>query len=219
MTLQRSAVAGDTNYIGTDIGDLRDNLADWIDKIDDTIAILVTSRNEVTERREDLDFPDSILDFIQTMIGELQRFNSDFERLFDELPVSIEHKHYEVSQMLYRRCRELDHLCRHFKAEHINIELRSETNRPLLDRIYEESRGMVLDLGDLNGFSRRLKALAEKQGRKAKLYLEDMEILHLKPNIFGLGINLNYLFKRIWGLYKSKQSRRNDDRSQQRGKS
>lgn len=210
MALKRSAVAGDTNYIGTDISDLRDNLTDWTDKLDDTISTLLISRHEVLGRHHELSNLDSILEFIETMISEFQGFNADLEMLFQGLPVSIEDRHIEISLTLYRRSRELDFLCRHFKAEHINVSLENENNRPLLDRIYKESRGMVLDLSDLNGFSQRLKSLAGNQERPAKISIEDIEILHLKPNIFGLGINLNYVFKRIFGLVKSWRSRRNN---------
>jgi len=66
-----------------------------------------------------------------------------------------------------------------------------------LDRIYKESRSQMLAYRSLFNLAMNLKTFVGTPESDRSLSIDDLDILELKPNIFGIGLNLNYLIKRL----------------------
>jgi len=63
-----------------------------------------------------------------------------------------------------------DNHCQNFKNDHIERELKDETLRhSLIDPIYEETRGMIIDYLDISNLVRRLEALVGTKDAKNSL--------------------------------------------------
>ncbi len=79
--------------------------------------------------------------------------------------------------------------------------------RPLLDDIYAETRDEIINYADLHNVIPRLKTYIGsklKQEDNHGLTIDDTEAIELKPNIFGIGLNLNYIIKRLKQLFMRK---------------
>lgn len=126
MTLPRSPFAGDTNYFGATLQDLVAHLTDWRKITQETIDELARLRVDVVKNRDRLDEPESVLDFIDYMVNQFQRFLNDFGRIIRELPSSVEERHVELIRRLAERSRTLDQSCVLFKQEQIRRRLMDE---------------------------------------------------------------------------------------------
>jgi len=78
--------------------------------------------------------------------------------------------------------------------------------RPLIDTIYAETRDEIVNYTDLHNVIPRLKTYLGKtlKAEKHGLTIEDTEVLELKPNVFGVGLNINYMIKRLRQLFSRK---------------
>jgi len=66
-----------------------------------------------------------------------------------------------------------------------------------LDHIYAETRDQIIDYQDLSNVRYRLQALVGIPPETEREAMKDIDALELKPNFFGLGINLNHIIKRV----------------------
>lgn len=95
--------------------------------------------------------------------------------------------------------RDHEAFCVRFKDKQIDRSLRAEEGRHLLDPIYTETRGQIIDYQDLANVRYRLEALVGAAPDVSRKAIDDIDALELKPNFFGLGINLNHIIKRVAG--------------------
>ena len=212
MVLIRSAVAGDTDYAGTTLADIRINLSDRKKDAEDTIDELYVLRNQINENSSQVDRYGDVVDFIHLIVEELEKFLIDFDRLLKELPNSVEPRHPELVKQLARRNRELEWVCLDFKNEHINRRLRDENFRFLIDQIYKQSRSQLLDFRELSNLAERLKTFIKTRQAAGQLSVDDIDVFELKPNVCGVGINLNHLIKRALQLWKARSLSKRQDR-------
>lgn len=204
MALPRSPFAGDTNYFGATIQDLVAHLIDWRTMTQESIDELHKLRAEVVEKKDRLDERDGILDFIDYMVNQFQRFITDFDRIIRELPSSVEERHVELIRRLAQRGRTLDQSCVQFKQDYIRKPLKDERLRRLIDTVYSEPRSLTIDYADLFNLLGQLKTFVGTRVQSQQLSIEDVDVLELKPNVFGFGINLNHLVKRFGRWWKKK---------------
>jgi hypothetical protein len=204
MALPRSPFAGDTNYFGATIQDLVAHLNDWRKMTQETIDELNKLRADVVEKQDRLDEPVGVLDFIDYMVNQFQRFINDFDRIIRELPSSVEERHVELIRRLAQRGQTLDQSCVQFKQDYIRRPLKDERLRPLIDTVYSEARSMTIDYADLFNLLGQLKTFVGTRVESQQLSIDDVDVLELKPNVFGLGVNLNHLVKRFGRWWKKK---------------
>ncbi len=67
----------------------------------------------------------------------------------------------------------------------------------LVERLYEEGRNMALSMKDLSNLAERLDDFVGKKVVRKEKGKSIMDALELKPNWFGLGINLKKLASRL----------------------
>jgi hypothetical protein len=96
---------------------------------------------------------------------------------------------------LHRGSREADEMCVHFKRNHRLDALDPHDElQNLLAEAYRVTRDGVINLFDLSNLVPRLRTFATDAAESA----DDLtDALELKPNLFGIGVNLNYFLKRL----------------------
>lgn len=65
-----------------------------------------------------------------------------------------------------------------------------------------KNEGEIIDSGISNNF----KQLKNSGSTKTNSIVDDIDAVEMKPNICGIGINFNYIFKRILLFFKSKRN-------------
>lgn len=208
MTKKRSFIVGMTDYSGFSLDEMISHLCDWKETTTETIETLKKFLDEVNSKADRLDRPDDIKEYINTFIDLFERFVFDFQRLLEELPKGVRSRHIKLLEQLFTRSEMEDRTCATFKKEHICIELKDEALRTsLIDEIYRETRGMLHDYRDLSNLYRRLETFVEDMPEKKDEV--DLGGVELKPNFFGLGVNLNPWIKKMWEfLNRSKIERK-----------
>ena len=123
----------------------------------------------------------------------------DYDRLFVEIPSGVSEAHLEIISQMVTRSDFHEETCVQFKREHIVENLKDESMRSLLDQIYADTRGEIINYSDLHNVIVRFKTHAGNKPiyQRGGLSVDDVEALELKPNIFGIGLNLNYIFRRF----------------------
>lgn len=205
MTLKRSMAAGFTDYTGASREDILVHILDWKNNTDEAIALLSKHLKSVVDNCDRIYNPDDVKSYINYFIDLFKRYSSDFSLLLKELPVSIEARHVEMISQIYRSSKSEEPLCRDYKRTHISRALKDESLRySLIDQIYVDTRGMIDDYLDLSNLAYRLTALIGSKNSSNAIGTEDIDILEIKPNFFGIGINFNHLIKRIVRYIKGK---------------
>lgn len=206
MARRRSLFAGFTDYTGVDLPDIELHLREWRDNTEDVINFLAKCLREVDEQKELLDAPRAVRDYIEYFIDLFTRYRADLDRLLRDIPNGIRNTHIEILSQLFESSRFEEGYCVQFKHEHIERALEHEEVRPLLDGIYARSRDQIIDYRDLSNVVHRLKTFAAA-GDTLPTESEFAKGLELKPNFFGLGINLNFIGGRVKKWWRSKTRR------------
>jgi hypothetical protein len=162
-----------------------------------------TATSRVDEEACKLENPDDIRIYIDYFSDLFQRYLEDFERLVTGLPRGVHESHIEIISQIDRSSQLEEHRCLAFRQDHINHKLIDESARPLLDKIYRESRGMIIDYRDLSNLVPRLRTFVGSPYSG-----ESKELLQLKPTIYGVGIDLKQSARRLREWWKKKRSRK-----------
>lgn len=133
------------------------HLRDWRDNTVGSIKELKRLKGEVEAHQERIDEPKDILDYINYFLDLFTRYVGDFKRLLTELPRSVSDAHVQLVRQIFDSASREDRLCVIFKSEHIERGLKDEGLRWLVDRIYSESRSMLIDYRDLSNLVSRLR--------------------------------------------------------------
>ena len=184
-------------YLGLTLNDIRQNFITSRDETEITIDALSECLIETISNSAQLKNADDIVFYIECITEELQGFRNIFDWLIEELPKAVKEKHYEMLLEIAEYAKDLDYVCLEFKRQHLEGPLKDESMRWLLDRIYKESRSQMLAYRSLFNLAMNLKTFVGTPESDRSLSIDDLDILELKPNIFGIGLNLNYLIKRL----------------------
>jgi len=190
-----------TDYTGVSLEDIVEHLRDWKRNTDEAISLLEGHLSNVVNARDRLDGPEDIEGYIKACIDLFTRYSFDFGRLIQELPQRVEQRHIEIVNQIFRNSVNEDSTCTAFKRGHIERTLRDERLRGLLDRIYIDTRGMITDYRDLSNLAPRLRTFLGGSQPASKVSVDDVDALELKPNVLGIGLNVNYIFKRVWAFF------------------
>jgi hypothetical protein len=196
--IRRSPMAGMTNYGGASLSDLVEQLTVWHRDAARTANILRDCLGQVGENQSRLDTPHDIAQFIRRTLAVVDRFVADFGRLVDELPKEVLPAHLELTDQMLAQRDASDRWCIEFKNRHIESGVRDGEMRTLLETVYQEARTFFVDTLDLSNVAWRLKTfVGVAQGRREVVEARPADgalpALHLKPNVFGVGVNLNYV--------------------------
>jgi len=187
----------DATRFGAKLDDIQLHLIRLRSETEETIGVLDECLAETIKNRSQVNNVEEIGFFIECMAEEMQRFSNVFERLISELPTAVEPKHLRMLQEIVDYSKDLDHVCLEFKRQHIEAQLKDESLRWLIDRIYKESRSQILTFKSLSGLVINLETFVGTTGHDHSVSVDDIDAFELKPNFFGIGINLNYIVKRL----------------------
>jgi pyrimidine deaminase RibD-like protein len=163
----RALFAGMTDYTGIPLEIILSHLEKWRNNSTSTVDTLNRLENQVLACEDRLDFPREILEYISFFRDLFSRYAADFDRLLNELPNGVTSAHVELLQQLYKSAVFEERLCIRFKKEHIERRLKEESLRGLIDRIYAESRDMLIDCKDLSNLAPRLTTFVGTQRRNS----------------------------------------------------
>jgi hypothetical protein len=199
---------GDTDYTGVDLNDILHDLRDWHDALDETIIALGNIRVRLAAREGSPESRDGLnyIDFFRDLFG---RYKNDIARLLSELPSGVLPRHVEIVRQIYESSRVEEEFCVTFKRRHYLDALPSDYDRVehLLADIYAQTRDELINLRDLGNVMRRLETYVDHAPSIRHPAGTAVNALELKPNVFGIGINVNYIWER-WGPPAWKRSRR-----------
>lgn len=206
MTRQRSIFRGGTDYTGVTLDDIYEHLREWRESTNALLQKLTEFKAQVIQNEKNIDCPDDVSDFIDISVDLFNRFLSDFDRLLTEIPGGVIEAHIEIINQIIRRSAHHEKVCVRFKHDYIEKSLSDESMLHLLYDIYAETRDEIINYSDLDNAIPRLKTYigAKLQGEKQGLTIDDTEVLELKPNFFGIGLNLNYIIKRLKQFFSKK---------------
>lgn len=189
MPRERSFLAGATDYTGVSMDDILAHVRDWRDLTEETIQTLKRLRTRVEGQAEIFEEPRPVLRFIDYFCDLFDRYAFDFGRLVHELPGGATESHVEIISQLYKSSRFEEERCIRFNNDFIEHGLRDERARPILDRVYAESRDMLIDYRDLSNLVPRLRTFISSPRAP--------EVVELKPGAWGFNFNLREAGRRL----------------------
>lgn len=207
MTRNRDMIAGMTDYTGVSLEDIMAHIHEWHDNTNAAITRLQQLKQRVTAERKSLWRAEDVIDYIDYFNDLFSRYAYDFQRLSNEMKDAVQEKHIETISQIFESSHMEERHCVEFKNEHINRTLEDESNRRLLDEIYEVTRGLIIDYKDLSNVRRRLITFIEKKPQPVQEKIDNVDLMELKPNFFGIGLNINNIIKRITDKFKKKNNR------------
>jgi hypothetical protein len=186
-------MAGMTDYTGVDLPDILSHLSGWASALSETLADAKGARNELAQLPDSAERRDGE-DYALFFEDLLTRYAADVARLSAELPAGVHPHHVVTARQLYRSAESEERRCVSFKQRN-RLDVRSDADPPIaqLSRLYRSTRDMLIDLKDMSNLAYRLEALAGAPQSKAPTKVDAFE---LKPNFFGIGLNLNHLIER-----------------------
>lgn len=154
---KRSFMAGMTDYTGVAINVVLVHLREWRDETARCIEALKHLQEEAERCRQQLSRADAIVTYVRYFVDLLERYLGDFDRLLVELPQLVTAAHVDIVQQIYDSASFEEEKCVRFTRDHIDREMKDETLRWLVDDIYRQSRGMLIDYHDLSNLVPRLR--------------------------------------------------------------
>lgn len=204
MSNHRSQIPGLTDYSGIDLNTMIVHLQNWLENTLKTITILKNLLVSVNVNNNRLDNPINIESYLLFFIDLFERYSADFARLTEELPCSVEQRHVDILGQIYEGSETEITKCINFKRDHIEIGLKDESLRSLVEDILYNTRDRLFDYHDISNLAYRMKTFIGTKRKESDFPLEELDALELKPNFFGIGINFNHLIKLLSRFIKSK---------------
>jgi len=196
----RGLIAGTTDYSHQSFEDILADLYQWITSLKETSEKLLRNIENLEKsgywKKVDYDFTNLVyysIKFYTTSIQEITEISGDIKK-------DVRLDHVTRLNALYETASKLD--LHYGKIWHQEYENKEYGNKEfiLVEEIYSEGRGMAIDMRDLSNLSYRLRDFIgrKSQGKLDADGQQNIDLLELKPNLFGLGINLNELIKRFF---------------------
>ena len=128
--------------------------------------------------------------YITYFIDRFKRYQSDLERLANEIPTGVQEKHIAIVSQLFQSSEAATRRCEQFRNDFVYKSLPHEEMRPFLDKIYGETGDQLDDYQDLSNLVPRLRTFV------GQLPFESDQALKLTPQVWGMGLDLRVLWRR-----------------------
>jgi hypothetical protein len=193
VSFERATIAGMTNYTGVSLADIEVHLSEWESNTAAAARKLDALASRISQAPEKFKNPREVDRFCRRYSDLFQRYAADFHRLVAEMSNGVRESHVKLVRQLYEDARIEDNSILRFRNDFVYTSLPDESVRPLLDDVYSEAREVMIDFQDLSNLAARLETFVGLDA-PSKEVLAD---LHLKPNFFGIGLNLNRILARF----------------------
>lgn len=192
MTTERNTFAGMTDYTGVSLADILMHLRDWERDTSQAAAKLRAHSIRVEAEKERLQNSRAVLAFCAKFSELFDRYAADLKRLVSELPSGVRDAHVKIVRQLYDSAKHEDGSILRFRNDYVYGALKDESLRHFLEDIYTDAREVMVDFQDLSNLAPRLETFVGSEPPR-----EVLTDFHLKPNVFGLGWNINRTLARI----------------------
>jgi hypothetical protein len=200
MPYERHPLAGFTDYTGVSLEDICQHLQESGKLTKDTISQLEKYHAATESNAELLENYQEVISYLNFFIDLFSRYLFDIQRLLQQFPSGVTEAHVEIVRQLYRSSKNKDSVAIQFKKDWIHKSLAHEEMRPLLESIYCDTRDVLIDYSDFSNLAPRLITFID--GHRAPT--EILPDLHLKPNFFGIGVNLNRVLARVHNWWRAR---------------
>lgn len=180
----RGAFAGLTSYENQSFVDIITDLGNWLQEIKSVNNEL---RNIINELKKENYWNKVYFNFKNCEISVIKFFETSINEItgiIKELHQEVRADHINRIESLAKTASKYNH--RLGDIWHKESEFNKEYDNPLfnsVDKLYCESRDMVVDMLDLSNLAMRLNDFVGKNNKKSSLFF-------LKPNFCGFGIDL-----------------------------
>jgi len=195
-----------TDFTAVSLDDILSSFCGWLTHTSKTIDLLESYEISVENNRSLIESPNEVLTFIRIFGDLFSRYKNDLEILIAEMPNRVVEGHIEIVRQLNDSARYEEELTIQFKNDWVHKSLPHEEVRPLLDNIYANTRDLLVDYKDMSNILPRLKTFLRPHSISSEALSPWLEI---KPNLFGIGLNLNRLIPNIKKWWKGKQHKGN----------
>ena len=180
-----------TDYTGVGLEDIVAHLRDWRDNTAMTIEFLEGQIPLSEGQVKLLENPRAVTSYVTYFVDLFKRYLADLERLVNEVPTGVQEKHIVILSQLFKSSEAEDRHCVQFRNEFVYKSLPHEEMRPFLDRLYGEVGDQLVDYQDLSNLVSRLRTFI------GQVPLEGGEALKLTPQLWGMGVDLKVLWRKL----------------------
>lgn len=207
MTIKRSLFVGDTDYTGVPLDDILEHFRDWKAGLETDLVMIENLRARIAQELSAPADRNAGVDFLNYIRDRFSRYVGDFTRLLDEVPYGVHERHVAIVEQLCEDARRVDDGCVLFKQRNNleGVDFAGDDPQALLADIYARLRDSVVDLFDVCNVIPRLRTFVGAPLSAAAREPSLTDAFELKPNVFGFGLNLNYILN--WFLRRFRRSR------------
>jgi hypothetical protein len=209
MAIQKSILAGMDDYTGAELSDILSEIDHFISYTERSIGELPVLRLKVDQEPEKFDSPTDLIEYIDDFKNKFKRYLIELRRVRGEVGKSIENRHVETIGNLFVSSEFDEKDCRRFKNDNICRSLKDESVRPIVDRIYEVTMSVAVDYRNLSNLRACLERFVGTVFNQNESAVDTAnQYIELKPNIFGIGLNLNNVIKivpKLWNKWFKKK--------------
>lgn len=193
----RSMIAGMTDYSYQSFDDMILDLRTWIENLKEVSRLFSVNMQKLQESnywaKVNVDFQyivERSIKFHGTSIQEIPDIVSEIQE-------EVRPDHIARIRRLYTTACELDfEYGRIWHQGYTGKEYDNESFK-LAEELYAQGREMAIDMRDLSNLATRLEDFVGKKAKQKSQVQQGIDMLELKPNFCGLGININEVIKKF----------------------
>lgn len=156
---RRSLAAGGTNFTGADLTEVRAHLLDWAVQVGSAMGELRKLSGHLNARLSGYSRRNDVQDLLSYGLHEAGMWSAQLRLLHDATAGGVLETHVKAARTLCADAQSLDNACADFKRRHIENEEPTDAEREYLDWVYEDVKGLALDLTDLSNLAAQMDTL------------------------------------------------------------
>lgn len=188
--MTRSMLAGMTDYRHQTLEDMLSDLQKWVNELEQVISIM----NENIEKLEGVRYWDEVsYDFKETVYYSLKFYNTsvkEIKSMLLEFGKEVRRDHIVRIKRLSKVAAELSRNFGIAWHQHYGKKEYGKEEFKLVEKLYQEGRGMAIDMWDLLNLAERLEDFVGIKTGNVNQAKKRFPWLILSPNVHGVGIDL-----------------------------
>lgn len=192
MPVSYGVFAGTTTFSGASISEVLDYLRECHGATLSTLRELEGLHQRFREEHCDPAEITRLDSFTGRLVHNLTDVAANLHRLVTEIPKGVLPAHIELVEQMYADADRYETIAVRIRDDlRYDPALPSEAANWFLERIFSVGREQFVDYHDLPNLAVRLRTFVGVPLGESPTSGNALDILELKPNIFGLGININ----------------------------
>ncbi|MBA4320141.1 MAG: hypothetical protein C0412_17210 [Flavobacterium sp.] len=198
--MARSIVAGLTDYSTQTISEMSEDLNEWNLYLTETCEILKRTISELQESGYWESVFGDFSDYILYCIDFFERSNKEISEINKEIGEEVQTHHVTRLNTIGIKASEINRQIGALWNREYPGQLKDYQNPNFrkVEKLYNNSRDAVADLLDLTNLASRLQDYIGKKMKENSKDISLNEVVDVKPNFMGIGINFNALFNKFF---------------------